>query len=174
MDSSTANEFLQLLLKNQRCIYAFILGMVPDREEIEDLFQETVLIMWSKFDSYQRGTSFSSWGVTIAKYHIFSARKHRSKYMRHFSPAVQALLQARADHYIQYLDDRVHALRNCLKKLDKQDYELIKMRYEEEVPIQSIAERMGRSMQSIYKKITRIHEALVRCVQRTMKMEGLA
>jgi RNA polymerase sigma-70 factor (ECF subfamily) len=174
MDPSTANEFLELLLKNQRRIYAFILGMLPDHQEVDDLFQETVLLMWSRFDAYERGTSFASWAVTIAKYHIFSARKRRSKYMRQFSPAVQGLLQERADRYIQHLDDRVLALRNCLAKLDRSDHELIRMRYEQEIPVQSIADRMGRSMQGIYKRIARIHEMLLQCVRRTMRGEEFA
>ncbi len=44
-DSSKTNEFLRLLMAHQRRIYAFILTMVPNHGDAEDLFQETVLLM---------------------------------------------------------------------------------------------------------------------------------
>ena len=73
-ESSQTNEFLRLLMANQKRIYAFILATVPNRQDADDLFQETVLLMWSKFDDFQRGTSFVAWGITVAKYQILSVR----------------------------------------------------------------------------------------------------
>lgn len=172
MDSSTANDFLNLLIKNQRRIYAFILGMAPDPNEIDDLFQETVLVMWSKFDTYERGTSFSSWGITVAKYHILSARKKHARHRRHFSPEVQNLLLERIDSHVRQLDDRVDALKHCVKKLDNKDYRLIQMRYEVGIAIPSIADRLKRSIPAIYKRLSQIHEVLQRCVQRVLASEG--
>ena len=172
MDSLTANEFLQLLLKNQRRIYAFILGMVPEPSEIDDLFQETVLVMWSKFDTYETGTSFSAWGITIAKYHILSAHKKRLRSRRHFTPAVQALLMERIEPHARHLDERVDALKLCVKKLNDRDYQVVQMRYEEGGTVESIAQRMKKSIPAIYKRLSRIHEILQHCVQRTLSLEG--
>ncbi len=56
-ESTKVNEFLRLIMANQKPIYALILGMIPNRDDAEDIFQETVLVMWSKFDSFERGTS---------------------------------------------------------------------------------------------------------------------
>ena len=61
-------------MANHKRIYAFILGMVANYQDAEDIFQQTILIMWSKFDRYERGTSFTSWGATVAKYEILNAR----------------------------------------------------------------------------------------------------
>lgn len=59
-DTSRTNEFLQLLMANHKRIYAFILGMVANYQDAEALFQETILVMWSKFDQFEQGTSFTS------------------------------------------------------------------------------------------------------------------
>lgn len=172
MDPIVANNFLQLLLKNQRRIYAFILGMVPDPNDIDDLFQETVLLMWSKFDTYQPGTSFSAWGVTIAKYHILSAHKKRVRHRRHFTPAVQHLLMERLGSHVEHLDERVEALKHCVKKLSDSDYEMIQMRYEKDMPVPSIADCLKKSVSSTYKRFSLIHELLQRCVQRSLSSKG--
>ncbi len=173
-DSSKTNEFLRLLMTNQRRIYAFILTMVPNHQDAEDLFQETVLLMWSKFDTFLRGTSFAAWGITIAKYQILSARKRHATRGILFSDAAAELLRNESDRFIEQTDVRVQALRQCIDKLGPQDYELIRLRYRDEVTIESIARQMGRSVQSLYKRIVRIHDALLRCVRRALNEEELA
>jgi RNA polymerase sigma-70 factor, ECF subfamily len=170
-DSSKTNEFLRLLMANQRRIYAFILTMVPNHGDAEDLFQETVLLMWSKFDSFARGTSFAAWGITVAKYQILSVRKRHATRGMLFSQAAVELLHQESDRFLEQTDVRMQALRQCIDKLGPQDYELIRKRYRDEVTIQSIAQQMGRSVQGIYKRIVRIHDSLLHCVRKALNEE---
>jgi RNA polymerase sigma-70 factor (ECF subfamily) len=173
-ESSKTNEFLRLLMANQKRIYAFILAMVPNQVDAEDLLQETVLLMWSKFDSFTPGTSFAAWGITVAKYQILSVRKRHSTRSIRFSQAAIELLQSQSDRFVEQTDSRTQALHKCIRKLNESDYELVCMRYRDEVTIKSIAEQMGRSVQSIYKRIARIHDVLLRCVRRTLSPEEFA
>jgi RNA polymerase sigma-70 factor (ECF subfamily) len=173
-DSSKTNEFLRLLMAHQRRIYAFILTMVPNHGDAEDLFQETVLLMWSKFDGFARGTNFAAWGITVAKYQILSIRKRHATRGILFSEAAAELLRSESERFIEQTDVRMQALRQCIDKLGPQDYELIRLRYRDEVTIEGIARQMGRSVQGIYKRIVRIHDALLRCVRRTLSEEELA
>jgi RNA polymerase sigma-70 factor (ECF subfamily) len=173
-ESSKTNEFLRLLMANQRRIYAFIMTMVPNHGDAEDLFQETVLLMWSKFDSFTPGTSFAAWGYTIARYQILSVRKRHSTRGVLFSQTAAELLQNESDRFTEQTDSRMQALRLCIDKLGQRDYELICMRYRDEVTIKSIAQQMGRSVQGIYKRIARIHDALLRCVRKAISAEEFA
>jgi len=161
-------------MDNQKRIYAYILGMVPNYEDAKDLFQETVLVMWSKFDSFQRGTDFTTWGITIAKYQILSVRKKYSKDRLRFNQAALGLLQKESETIIEQIDIRMEALRKCVLKLNRKDYELIRMRYEHEISIKTIAEQIGKTVQSIYKRLANIHDTLVRCIRRTIAREELA
>ena len=56
---------------------------------------------------------------------------------------VQSRLEDRTETFVQHIDHRMHALRHCVGKLAKPDYELIKMRYEQEVPVSDIAQQRG-------------------------------
>jgi len=67
--------FMGLLVSNQRCIWAFILSLIPSKVDAEDVLQETLLEMWRKFDTFEIGTDFVAWGVTVAKYKVFEFRK---------------------------------------------------------------------------------------------------
>jgi RNA polymerase sigma-70 factor (ECF subfamily) len=173
-ESSQTNEFLRLLMAHQKRIYAFILATVPNHQDADDLFQETVLLMWSKFDDFQRGTSFVGWGITVAKYQILSVRKRHSVRSVRFSEMAMELLHSESDPFLEQMDSRIQALRTCLRKLSPRDYELICLRYQDEVTAKSIAQKRGHSVQSIYKRMARIHEALLRCVRRAIGSEELA
>jgi RNA polymerase sigma-70 factor (ECF subfamily) len=171
---SKTNTFLQLLMSNHKRIYAFILGMVPNYQDAEDLFQETILVMWSKFDQFQQGTSFASWGATVAKYQILNARRRKTTQNLQFNPDIQKLIMEKSESFYEQVDVRMQALRQCIGKLNDRDYELVQMRYEKEQDVKEIAERLERSMQSVYKRLARIHDALLHCVRRTLGMEELA
>ncbi len=173
-ESLRTNEFLRYLMGNQKRIYAFILAMVPNHEDAQDLFQQTVLVMWSRFDSFTPGTSFSAWGITVARYQILNARKRYSQGSLQFSEAALELLQRESDPFVDQLESRMQALRGCVRRLNPRDYDLIRLRYEDEIAIRAIAERAGRSVQSVYKRIARIHEALLQCVRRALSKEELA
>ena len=62
------DEFISLVMANQRKIYSFIVHFVPNRSDADDLFQETVALMWEKFKIFEEGTSFAAWGIQIAHY----------------------------------------------------------------------------------------------------------
>ncbi|MBN2183485.1 MAG: sigma-70 family RNA polymerase sigma factor [Sedimentisphaerales bacterium] len=172
-ESSRVNEFLRLIMANQKPIYALILGLIPNREDAEDIFQETVLVMWSKFDSFEQGTNFAAWGVKIAKYKIFQAHRRNARNNFRFSQAAFQSLQDKSDNLAKNIERRMQALRTCIRKLSKTDYDLIQMRYENEFTIKSIADRLGRTVQSIYKRMARINDSLIRCIRRTLATEEL-
>lgn len=173
-DSAKTNEFLQLLMANQKRIYAFILALVPNHEDAEDLFQQTVLVMWSRFDAFVRGTSFAAWALTVAKYQILSARKRYARDTLHLSNLALELVERDCRPVVDQMDARMHALRRCVSKLRQRDYELLRLRYEQEWTIKAIAQEAGRSVQSIYKRIARIHDTLLQCIRAALAKEGLA
>ena len=130
--------------------------------------------MWSKFDQFEPGTNFTSWGIAMAKYTALGARKKHARTNRQFSEGVQVLLQQQADLVFSQLDQRLLALQHCVDQLNERDSELIRLRYEEEVAVKTIASENGRSLQSVYKRIARIHAMLLRCVRQTLSREEYA
>src|SRR5688572_23508061 len=45
-------QFLRLFLENERRIYAFIVSILPNLSDAEDVLQETSLILWQKFAQF--------------------------------------------------------------------------------------------------------------------------
>ena len=171
-DASRTQAFLRLYQANERRIYGFILALVPDWSQAEDLLQETTTVMWSKFDQFELGTDFAAWAMCIARYQIMNDRKKKRRQRVRFSDEVLEAIDACVSEATAQLDVRREALRACLKKLPQRDRELIHLRYEYEATTKSVAERVGRGLDAIYKALNRIHVQLFYCIRRTLAMES--
>src|SRR5207249_11545384 len=57
--------FLPLFLQNQRRLYAYILTLLPNRADADDVLQEASLVMWDKFDERAPPSDFTAWGCRI-------------------------------------------------------------------------------------------------------------
>ena len=134
----------------------------------EDLTQETALLMWDKFEDFQLGTSFVSWGVKIAHYKVLNYYKSK-KSMKLFD---DELLEHISDCYqrkINEVEGRLEALEHCINKLNSEDKKLINHYYEQGMKITQIKEVMGRSVHVLYRAMSRIHDSLFCCINRTMR-----
>ncbi len=166
-----ARAFLRLYQANERRIYGFILALVPDWSEAEDLLQETTMVMWSKFETFELGTDFAAWAMRIARYRVMNYRKKKRHQKVLFSDEVVEALEGRARTATVQLDAFRDALRECLQKLPGRDRELVHLRYEYDATTKSVAERLGRGLDAVYKALNRIHVQLFHCVRRTLAME---
>ncbi len=169
MEKPRTNEFLRLMMSSQRQIHAYILGLVPNRETAQDLMQETLLVMWSKFEEFEPGSNFLAWGLQIARYKVLQSHWRTSRDSLKFSPEALAAIERKYATFSSQIDDHTRALRSCVKKLGPRDYELVQMRYEKEVAVKEIAATLNRSVQAVYKRFARINQLLMHCIQRTLR-----
>lgn len=162
-------RFLPLWTQHQRRVFAYIYTLIPHRADAEDLLQETSVTLWEKFDEFEEGTDFVAWACQVAYWKVRNARR---KYAR--SPIIHddELLSSLSEKAIagQAESDRLHgALGECLKKIGERDRALILSRYESDRTVKEVAELAGRSVDSVYKALSRIRKALLDCV--TLRLE---
>lgn len=162
-------QFMRLFVANQRSIYAYILALVHNYVDADDILQETSVVMWRKFEEYQPGTDFIAWGITIARYQVMKFSKLRSRSKVRFNDDLVHAIAERTEVQLADLDERLNALRRCRRKLNEQNRFLVEMRYDQGVSFARIAERTGRSIQSIYKRMSRIQSTLLGCIEQTLR-----
>ena len=68
-------ELVQLMMKYQRRIFAYIHTLVPTRSDAEDILQEASLTICEKFSDFKTGTNFYSWACQITYWKVRAARK---------------------------------------------------------------------------------------------------
>ena len=157
-------EFLRLYAKHQHRVLAYILMLVPNRTDAEDLLQDTVVLLWEKFDEFELGTDFAAWACRVA---FLTVSNHRKRFTRSKLLFSDDLLEAVADRALElapHLDDRRDALRECMKRLEDRDRRMIMARYELNGGAKRAADASGRTIGATYKALYRIRKALFDCV----------
>lgn len=169
-ESARQAEFVRLFSANQRRIQTFIFTLLPDRDQAQDVMQETSVVLWQKFDSFETGTDFTAWAFRIARLEVLSLVRRHQRGRLVFD---ETLCQQLADEFTgrgAVSENRLRALQACVGRLPEIDRDLLQRRYEEGATIKSVAEAVGRPLQGMYKAMRRIHRTLFECTQRTLSL----
>lgn len=158
--------FVRYQTRHQRRLLSYILTLVPNWNDAEEILQETSLVLWRKFTEFQPGTSYNCWATRVAYFEVKKFRDRRKRSDILFSNELVDLLASEADEARDLLADQHEALQFCLEKLKRDDHRLITSRYLRGASSASLANELGRTLESVCNSLKRIRIALLRCVQR--------
>src|SRR4029079_5511941 len=72
-------EFARVFSRNARRIYGFIMTLVFNHHDAEEVFQNTNVILWNKFAEFEPGSNFFAWASRIAYYEVLSLMKQKRR-----------------------------------------------------------------------------------------------
>ena len=169
--TSPGGEFVQLFTKHQRRLYLYILAQVPSPVDAEEILQEANIVVWRKFDRFELGTNFFAWSCRIANYEVLKYRDRRRRDRLRFSNEFVELVSREIADNAEIVLEKRNALLGCLSKLRPQDRELIRQRYASGENGNSLAELLGRPVNSVYQSLGRIRKTLLECMKRRIAAE---
>ena len=178
--SATDHEvFLRLFTKFEGNLRAYVASLLPTREGVDDVMQESSVVLWRKFADFDQAgadSDFLVWAFMIARYEVLKYRRRRATDRLQFSEDVFELLASDAEQTCANQLERQLALHECLKGLESKQLAIVKAVYEDGSPIKHVAEQIGRSPTGLYKSVARIRERLANCVRTRLNAnaEGLS
>ena len=170
--SDEGGEFSRLLVANRHRIYGFIYALVHDHSATDDILQEATTVLWKKFDKFEPGTDFGAWAMSVARLSIFEWRRKQKKVPLPLDDRELMLLADEAVVVSCEADARHDALRHCVASLTDRQRELVRRRYQQGERVAQIAESSRKSSRAIYKILTQVHNALLKCIQKRISAEG--
>ena len=176
-DDSSAGQklddsFVELMTRNQLRLRSFILTLVRDAPAADDVFQEASLVMWRKRQDFDQSKDFFRWACGVALLEVLQYRRKADADRLLFD---EELINALAIDYVDHVADwdrQRSALRGCMQKLTSKDRWLLDARYLSGIKTAQIAEQLDRPLSTVYSSLSRIREALFRCVQSAMAQES--
>jgi RNA polymerase sigma-70 factor, ECF subfamily len=171
-DVDRNREFVRLWTAHGQRVYAYILTLLPNRTDADELFQETGVTLWEKFDQFQLGSNFRSWAYRVAHNKVRSFRQLRRHRVTLLSNESIDLVAQTASIRSAELDRQHYILADCYAKLTSTDRHLIDLRYEPSATVKTVAYQVGRSVDAIYKALARVHRALFDCVRNAIDEES--
>jgi RNA polymerase sigma-70 factor, ECF subfamily len=162
-------------LAERHLLTAFIYGLVRDAGAAEDLFQE----VWLKLaEAAEKGTpvgDLGKWCRGVARNLILHHwREKRSRTVVADSRIVDLAARAFDEQAAtgRFGSDRRQALLDCVSSLPGNSRELIRLKYEQGLSVEAVAERVQRPYSGIMMALSRVRKALAVCVDKRLRLAG--
>ena len=163
---------MTLWSESGRRIYSYILSLLSNSHDAEEVFSEVSRILWEKFDKYESGTNFRAWAMKVAYFKVLRFVDDRKREPAIFDTMFFQTIDRLASENSQLLDDQYRALADCVGQLRPGDRQLLELRYAEGATTKGVAAALGRKIDAVYKALGRIHQKLFDCITSRLAEEG--
>jgi RNA polymerase sigma-70 factor, ECF subfamily len=174
-DSTTQPpDFEAIVRETQAHLRAYIAGMGVPRHDVDDLAQDVYVELYRCLHRIPPDATVKQWLKGIARnlclnYFRRTARRGRL----HREALAEMLVELTYEPKPSWFDGAAEtALRQCFEKLPKESRKMVRLRYEEELPSQTIAEQLGSTAEAIRVALFRIRAALRECISARMAAGG--
>ena len=164
-------EYVRLLNKHERRIGAYVMGLVPNWADADEIVQETRVRLWQQFANYQPDKDFGSWACTIAHYLVLDYRKRKGRQHVQFSDALAETLAGELAAIPEEPRRQEEALSQCLERLSKRSRNYLRKYYSGEATVEQMASDEGNTPSAVYKALTSARMFLYECVDKTLDEE---
>jgi RNA polymerase sigma-70 factor (ECF subfamily) len=161
-------EFVRLLNGAHAMLLRYVMSLVANRHDAEDVMQRASVVMWKRFGTFESGTDFVAWATTVAFYEVRNFQRATGRSRLEFDDELMLTLAEERAQHVQRWSARMETLEICVEKLDRSQRELVETVYTQDVDVAEVARQQGRAPQTIYNQLNFIRRALAECVQRRM------
>jgi RNA polymerase sigma-70 factor, ECF subfamily len=164
--------FLELYAACERKLYVYIAALSGNPLEAHDILQDTALILWQKYDQFQRAGDFFAWARGIARYRVLRYRQMHAAEAMTLEPATLEAVAVRLERF-DHERHRLYAdaLPGCIEGLSPADRELLHVRYASDMSLKSLAIHTNRSENALSQSLRRIRRLLRQCVEETVRRQ---
>jgi len=171
------SEFVALLARHDLSIRRFVRSVLPSRDGVDDVVQDTALECWNKFSEFKPESTedsvdeFIRWACVIARYKAMSWQRDKSRDRLVFRESViERLAEAALDNLDQQALEQ-SAVESCLGELRDDQRRLVLSVHSPGESIAAIAEETGEAARRLYSKVNVLRKRLLECVQQRMATE---
>lgn len=166
LDESTT---VRVLIRDRIKILSYIDSFLNDLALAEDCFQDVCAAAVAREESFDDETHLLRWALRVGRNKSVDLARKRSRQPVLLDDDVLDSLESQwidaenpvSDHQVQ----RIQSLRRCLELLSENSRRIVHLRYLDGMKSGSIAESLGRKVESIYRALTRAHVALRECME---------
>ena len=151
-------EFLGMIEEQKRTIYKVCYMYANDQDDLNDLFQETVLNLWKGYPKYRGDSTFNTWVYRIAMNTCITFLRRSNTRLQTVPMTAQMAGCLVTDEETEARLKELYTLINQLGKLER----ALILLWLEERNYQEMADILGISKVNVGVKLNRIREKLKR------------
>lgn len=162
-----------LFVQHLPALRGFVLSLVSDYSLVDDVVQETFLVVSAKAGEFQRGSNFRAWAWTIARFKVLQALQKIPKTEQRLSDEVIESLCATEASEDWPAEEQLRQLAACLGELAPKARLAVELRYQQAHKPPEIARRMGWTVDAVHVALSRARVVLRNCVQQRLATQKL-
>jgi RNA polymerase sigma-70 factor, ECF subfamily len=165
MSSPSHNPFNELFLRHQKDVFAYILTLMPDRNDADDVYQQTCLALLEKQAEYDLRRQFFPWACGFA---LNEVRRFRRAHWRERMQLDDAVIESLANVQLKsagHIDRQLDMLMDCLESLPPDRRETLMRCYSHRGSMKELALRLGVDVSALYKRLERTRKMLIECME---------
>ena len=169
-----ANAFTQLVNRYKDLVFTLALRMLKNREEAEEVSQDTFIKTYKSLDKFKGDSKFSTWIYKVAYNSCLDRIKKNKKYLNDVE------INEFTEHQVKTVDNAFNALveeernqliQDCLHLLPSEDSFLLTLYYFEEQSLEDIATIVGLTANNVKVKIFRSRKKLASILKDRLEPE---
>jgi RNA polymerase sigma-70 factor (ECF subfamily) len=160
-----------LFVQNLPALRGFVVSLVSDFNLVDDIVQETFLVVTAKAGEFRRGSNFRAWVWTIARFKTLQILEKRTRPEDRFPADVIEALCAHESAEHGPAEEQIRRLNDCIQELAPRAREAVGLRYQQAHRPPEIARRMGWTVDAVHVALSRARVFLRDCVTRRMAEE---
>jgi RNA polymerase sigma-70 factor (ECF subfamily) len=155
--------FASLVDKHKEMVFTIVVKILRNREDAEEIAQDTFVKAFNALSSFKREAKFSTWLYRIA----YNAAISKSRKKRHEFTAID---EEMIDNYttdtvsksVNELDreEQIAAINTLMEKLPEEENLLLTLFYKKEKTVEEISEISGYSQSNVKVKLYRIRKKM--------------
>jgi RNA polymerase sigma-70 factor, ECF subfamily len=147
---------------------AYLRAFIRDSDVVDDVLSDVAVAVARSWDNFDRSLPFGPWVRGVARRVALKRLAQRQRAEVILPDDVLESLGAVMDELPDQdgrVEEQRERLKRCLEQLTQRNRELVQLRYSDELKVEAIAARVRRSVGALYTAFSRIHAALLRCME---------
>lgn len=171
-----ASAYTVLVNRYKDLVYTLSLRMMKNREDAEEVAQDTFIKTYSSLNKFKGDSKFSTWIYRVA-YNTCLDRLKKNKRQQY-----TVTIDEYTEHQVKTLDnaldqieakEKQQAIQNCLELLPSEDSFLLTLYYFEELSLDEISKVVGLKPNNIKVKIFRSRKKLATILKEQLDNETI-
>lgn len=172
--SGDAAAFEPVVRRYEGRLRAWLAAQAPPGIDIDEIAQRSFVVVFTNLSQFEIGTDFSAWLFSVARFQLkteITRLRRITDYHSRYAPDLMQQELARFDEEpSEAWEVRLDSLRDCLQTLGEHARRFLAWRYEEEIPLEEMSARSGRSVPAIKKQLWILRRKLRDCVESRVAM----
>ena len=166
------SAYAPLVAKHKNLVFSIVLKILNNREDAEEIAQDTFVKAYQSLKTFERKSKFSTWLYRIAYNTAIS--KTRKKKLETTAIDDHLISNYSTDEIVINVDqleenEQINLIERVMKDLPEDDQLLITLFYKAENSVEEISEITGLSQSNVKVRLHRIRKKMVEQIQQLLQ-----